>query len=169
MERTGVTRRRTRPSQPVAPARDSARQADKALVHQREVSTSQRTRRDQTEVVKTRLPTTTYVQKRGTRKEVRGPHFDGIAIAETFNVAEAAVALGKKELTFRGWIQRELVPAPVLTHGTSRVPLYSKGELEIIARELARHSQDYQYLCEKHTHVAESMHQHMHAFRAHHV
>lgn len=79
------------------------------------------------------------------------------------------MALHKTELTLRRWIEKDIVPAPCLHTETGRALLYSKGELEIIARELDRHSTEFQYLCENHTHVRESLHQHMHAYRAHHV
>lgn len=86
-------------------------------------------------------------------------------------MAEAANALGRNELTLRSWINKDLVPAPFLyEEARQMVPLYSKGELEVIARELAKHAQDdYQNLCEKHVHVREAIHQYMHAYRAHHV
>lgn len=84
---------------------------------------------------------------------------------ESFTVGEAAEALGKTELTFRRWIEKDLVPAPYLVDANGRAKVYSKGELEVIARVLARHSEEFQYLCEKHEHVRHNMHQHMQAYR----
>lgn len=70
----------------------------------------------------------------------------------------------------RAWIAKDLVPAPFLyEESRKKVMLYSRGELEVIARELSSHQEDYQYLCEKHEHVRHNIHQHMHAYRTHHV
>lgn len=88
---------------------------------------------------------------------------------ESFTIAEAAEAIGRNELTFRRWVDRDMVPAPYLVDKNSRAKLYSKGELEVIARILARHSVEFQNLCETHAHVIHTMHQHMQAYRTHYV
>jgi hypothetical protein len=91
-------------------------------------------------------------------------------VVETFTVAEASQALHRNELTLRRWIDRDLIPAPYLFEQSKRkVPLYSKGELEVIARELARHGEEFQNYCEKHEHVRHSIHQHMQAYRVDYV
>ncbi len=85
---------------------------------------------------------------------------------ESFNISETAEALGKSILTIRRWIDHDMLPAPFLREvGGHAVMVYSKGELEVIARVLSRHAGDYQYLCEKHDHVRHDMHQHVHAYR----
>lgn len=70
-------------------------------------------------------------------------------------------------LTIRRWLDRDIIPAPYLDDGRTKV--YSIGELEVIAAVLAKHREDFQYLCEKHEHVKHDMHQRMQAYRAHNI
>lgn len=94
---------------------------------------------------------------------------DGPAVVETFSIIEAAEAIGRTPLTFRRWIDRDMVPAPYLREEGNRPCVYSRGELEVMAAVLAKHKEDFQYLCEKHEHVRHNMQQHMQAYRSNHI
>lgn len=87
---------------------------------------------------------------------------------ESFNLDESAQALGRTAQTIRRWQQLDLIPTPFLKDlgGTM---VYSKGELEVIARVLAQHSKEFQNLCSNHDHVRHTMHQLMHAYRVQHL
>lgn len=68
-----------------------------------------------------------------------------------YTVREASQALARSELTLRRWIKEGLVPRPRL-HDTSYGYMhYSRGELKVMARILARHEEEFDYLHKKHT------------------
>lgn len=57
------------------------------------------------------------------------------------------------------------MPAPYLVETTRQTKVFSVGELEVIARHLARHEDSFSYLVE-HSPLTEMLHQAIHAYRA---
>lgn len=168
MECTTATRTYQRRTRPATGDGDQARGGRVQPLAAEKESRAGGRRRDEEEVYKTSLPKVELITKRGVKREVRG--HQGPVVIETFTVCEASYALHRTELTLRRWIDRDLIPAPFLfEEGRRKALLYSKGELEIIARELHKHSEEFQYLCEKHEHVRQNIHQYMHAYRSNHV
>ena len=87
------------------------------------------------------------------------------SVLRTFNITEAAEALGRSLPNFRRWVNNEMIPEPVLRETTRRLFCYSGGELQLIAQVLARHEQEFSYFCEKHTQVVEEIAQAIHGYR----
>ena len=87
----------------------------------------------------------------------------------TYTVPEAAKALGRSDLTFRKWIQEDLIPEPILRDVIRGYRLYSQGELQSIARVLAEHEQEFAYYAVRHEATRHRMFQHVQAYRAHSV
>lgn len=89
-------------------------------------------------------------------------HYSGGKIAppvvtHCYTVREASQALARSELTLRRWIKQGIVPRPRL-HDTSYGYMhYSRGELKVIARILARHEEEFDYLHKKHTSTIRSL------------
>lgn len=72
-------------------------------------------------------------------------------VVACYTVREASQALARSELTLRRWIKDGIVPRPRL-HDTSYGYMhYSRGELKVISRILARHEEEFDYLHKKHT------------------
>lgn len=88
---------------------------------------------------------------------------------ECFSIPEAAKALGRTELTFKRWIEEDLIPGPVLYDTTHNYRQYSVGELNVLMRELQEHEREFTYYTTAHTARRERIMQHMFAFRQHHV
>jgi len=87
--------------------------------------------------------------------EVRGQewpnaHIKSPTVALCFTVRETAQALGKSELTLRRWIKVGMIPPARLFDTSYGYMHYSRGELKIIARVLARHATDFDYFHKKH-------------------
>lgn len=57
------------------------------------------------------------------------------------------------------------MPQPYITEVSRRYRVYERGELEQVARILARHAREFVYLGQTHQHVINDIHQHVHAFR----
>jgi len=89
------------------------------------------------------------VGQKGTIREV----VDGEGTAFTFEcytLREAAEALYKTPLTLRRWIKEGFVPAMTLHDTSFNYGQYARGELNAMARVLAEHEQEYQYLRKEH-------------------
>ncbi len=84
---------------------------------------------------------------------------------QTYNVEEAAEALGRSLSNFRRWIANDIIPAPVLMDSARPVVLYCAEEVEIIGRNLADHESAFANLCSSHTESITRMHQSIHGFR----
>lgn len=83
--------------------------------------------------------------------EVRGQTNLGTpTTALCFTVRETAQALGRSELTLRRWIKVGMIPPARLFDTSYGYMHYSRGELRIIARILARHEADFDYFHKKH-------------------
>jgi hypothetical protein len=80
-------------------------------------------------------------------------------------VPEAAIALGKSEAQFRRWLETDIVPEPYLRESIRGHRVYERGELEQVARILARHAREFSYLGQAHQSVINDIHQHVHAYR----
>lgn len=61
------------------------------------------------------------------------------------------------------------MPEPYLRETTRNNKVYSIGELELVARILAAHEQEFVNYSTQHRHVIETMHQHISAYRAQHI
>ena len=85
---------------------------------------------------------------------------------ESFTVREAAEALGRSMSTLRRWIEDDKLPGPILEDTQYHYPLYSVGELEVIAREISRHEQEFVNLVTRHAHIVEQLQQAIFAYRA---
>jgi hypothetical protein len=83
--------------------------------------------------------------------EVRGQNgIKSPTVALCFTVRETAQALGRSELTLRRWIKAGMIPPARLFDTSYGYMHYSRGELKIIARILARHEAEFDYLHKKH-------------------
>ena len=83
--------------------------------------------------------------------EVRGQRsLKSPTVALCFTVRETAQALGRSELTLRRWIKVGMIPPARLFDTSYGYMHYSRGELKIIARILARHEADFDYFHKKH-------------------
>jgi hypothetical protein len=90
-------------------------------------------------------------------------------VVEAFTVPEAARALGRTELTFKRWIEDDLVPEPILQDTTRGYRQYSIGELRAMARVLAEHETEYKYYATTHTLTRERLMQAVFGYRANNV
>lgn len=90
---------------------------------------------------------------------------------ESFTIPQAAEALGRSLATLRRWIADDKLPAPYLEElGTGRSLLvYSVGELEVIARQIAAHEREFVYLAGESTHIIEALQQAVHAYRVEYI
>jgi hypothetical protein len=70
-----------------------------------------------------------------------------------YTLPEAASALGKSPLTLKRWISEELIPEPVLVDDVYGYRQYLAAEVRIIADELRRHEENYDYLTSNHREV----------------
>jgi hypothetical protein len=84
--------------------------------------------------------------------EIRGDQslYPEPVVALVFTVRETAQALGKSELTLRRWIKAGMIPPARLFDTSYGYQHYSRGELRIIARILARHAHEFDYLHKRH-------------------
>lgn len=89
--------------------------------------------------------------------------------AESYTIPEAAEALGRSVLGFKRWITDGLVPPPVLRDTVRGYKHYSRGELEVIRREIARHEREFTYYSVKHESTVHMLWQAMQAYRAMHI
>jgi len=86
----------------------------------------------------------------GTQREVIAGDMDHPVTVVTYTIPEAARALGKSELTFKRWIQEDLMPEPILMDTTRGYRHYSAGEVTVMANVLARHEREFAYYTAKH-------------------
>ena len=105
----------------------------------------------------------------GEPREVFHEDMETPAIVETYTIPQAAEALGKSEVNFRRWLQRDLVPAPYLRETTRNLLVYSRGEMQVLVEQLARHEESFAYYCAQHETAKHSIFQHMQAYRASYV
>lgn len=103
---------------------------------------------------------------RGELREVLCDSMDHPVAVETFTIPQAAEALGRGVATLRRWLQADRIPAPYLEDVVRHHKVYSAGELEVISRVITEHEREFVYLVSEHTHVVESLHQAVHAYRA---
>lgn len=78
---------------------------------------------------------------------------------ETFNIVEAAAALGRSGPVFRRWVHDDMVPKPILKDTTRQHYFYSRDELEIIQSILVEHEKEFAYFCASHSVTANKIHQ----------
>lgn len=88
---------------------------------------------------------------------------------ESFSIPQAAEALGRSIATFRRWLEADKLPTPYLRDVSRGTLVYSVGELQVIAREIAEHEREFVYLVSEHTHIVETIHQAVHAYRAEYI
>ncbi len=96
-------------------------------------------------------------------------HMEFPQIVEAFTVPEAAAALGRTWLTLKRWIEEDLIPPPILRDTSRNYRQYSVGELNVIARGLQEHEQEFRYYAATHAATRERIAQHVFAFRQQHV
>lgn len=106
---------------------------------------------------------------RGQTREVIQGDMDHPVSVESFTIPEAAEALGRSVSTIRRWLEADRLPAPHLEDIANHYRVYSVGELEVIARLIASHEREFVYLVSENTHIVESLHQAIHAYRAQYV
>lgn len=95
-----------------------------------------------------------------------GDMMDAPVSVETFTVPEAAEAFGRSVATIRRWIDADKIPEPYLRDLSRGYLVYSVGELQTMARVIAEHEQEFNYLVSEHNQVIERLHQAVSAFRA---
>lgn len=101
----------------------------------------------------------------GTERELALPGRTRTRVLVSYNVLEAAAALGRSESAFRRWLTREVIPAPVLIDQVRLNGCYSMEELEIIAEELREHERHFANLCESHHETIIRISQRIHGLR----
>lgn len=97
-------------------------------------------------------------------REIDHPRL-GVHTSECFTIPEAATALAKSEAQFRRWLDTDIVPRPYVRETSRGNLVYERGELEQVARILARHQREFAYLGQTHQHVINDIHQYVHAYR----
>lgn len=85
---------------------------------------------------------------------------------ESFTIPQAAEALGRSVATIRRWLEADKLPAPYLTDVAKGYTVYSVGELQVIARTIGQFEQQFSYLISENTHIVETLHQAVHAYRS---
>lgn len=105
----------------------------------------------------------------GQQRELFVDGMDHPVYAESYTIPEAAEALGRSVLGFKRWITDGLVPPPVLRDTVRGYKHYSRGELEVIRREIARHEREFTYYSVKHESTVHMLWQAMQAYRAMHI
>lgn len=105
----------------------------------------------------------------GQQREVIADGMEYPAVVEAYSIPEAAKALGRTELTFKRWIEDDLIPEPILKDTTRNYRQYSAGELSAIARVLVEHEAEYSYYAVTHTYTRERIMQAVHGFRSIHI
>lgn len=78
---------------------------------------------------------------------------------------EAAEALGRTILTFKKWVREGTIPPPIYEDTSYGYLHYSEGELQTIARVLARHFETYDYLHKTHNDTIHRIWQSLEAYR----
>jgi len=91
---------------------------------------------------------------------------DAPVAIETFTIPEAAEAFGRSVATIRRWIESDKIPGPYLQDVSRGYRVYSRGELEVMARIIAQHEQEFNYLVSNHNPVVETLQQAVSAYRA---
>ena len=105
----------------------------------------------------------------GVVREVTHEDIENPTSVESFTIPEFARAIGKSELTVRRWIEADKIPTPYLRETSKNHRVYSIGEAQVMSRVLQRREAEFVYLTSTdHLAIAE-MHEHMHAYRAHHI
>lgn len=94
---------------------------------------------------------------------------DELYVVPSYSVPEAAMALGRTQLTLKRWIKDKLVPEPQLIGGNYNYRHYSEGELQSIAKVLVEHEQEYDYLHHTHTMTVNRIWQEVEAYRKEYV
>lgn len=102
--------------------------------------------------------------REGTLREVEADDLDPVG-AVVFTIRETAEALGFTMLTVKSWISKGLIPSPILRDTSYHYDQYSKGELQVIAAELAEHFKVYSQLQKNHTDVIERIRSKVDAYR----
>jgi hypothetical protein len=85
----------------------------------------------------------------GTRREVVDGAGDPWTL-ECYTLREAAEALGRTPLTLRRWMEDGLIPLPAVYDTSHGYRQYLRGDLNAIAKILAKHEQEYSYLRKEH-------------------
>lgn len=88
---------------------------------------------------------------------------------EAYTLPEAADALGVTQITFKKWIQDDLLPEPILTDTVRGYRHYSVGELTVIATVLQEHRREFMHYTERHQVTRERIMQSVHAWRARYI
>ena len=65
---------------------------------------------------------------------------------DVFTLPESAKFLGKSIITFKRWINDNIIPPPILSCTSYNYMHYSLGELQSIVRILKEHEKNYEYL-----------------------
>lgn len=91
---------------------------------------------------------------------------DAPASIETFTIPEAAEAFGRSVATVRRWIEADKIPGPYLRDLSRGYHVYSRGELEVMARIIGQHEQEFNYLVSSHNPIIETLQQAVSAYRA---
>jgi hypothetical protein len=84
---------------------------------------------------------------------------------EAYTIPLAAAALGKTELTFKRWIEDDLIPVPILKDTVRGYRHYSVGEVQIMANVLSEHEREYTYYSTRHEHTKQQLMQLIYAWR----
>lgn len=77
---------------------------------------------------------------------------------EVYTVIGAAKALGKTTLTFKKWIRKGIVPAPLLRCTIFRYKHYTIEEVQSIANILRIHEKEYDYIHHSHDSLVRDIH-----------
>ena len=106
---------------------------------------------------------------RGQQRELYTDEMDHPVVVESFTVPEAAKALGRSEIGLKRWLSDGIVPPPILKDTVRNYRHYSAGELQVIARVLRDHEEEFRYLTVKHTPTIHTLWQGIQAYRAMHI
>lgn len=100
-----------------------------------------------------------------TSKEVEVAGMDYPVIVDVYSISESATALGRSTVGIKRWIRDGILPPPIIKDSSHGWPHYSKGELKLIAKVVAQHEEEYEYLSHTHTLTINRLWQSIEAFR----
>lgn len=99
-------------------------------------------------------------------KEITADGMEEPQVVRVFTMAKAAAYLNCTLVTFRKWVADGLVPKPILYDTSHGYAHYSEGEMQVIARVLDKHREEFDYYLMSHTNTVHQMFQAIQGYRA---
>ncbi|MCK5307071.1 MAG: hypothetical protein KAJ73_00535 [Zetaproteobacteria bacterium] len=92
------------------------------------------------------------------RREVVCDARDNPFNANVFSMSEAAAALGRTLVTLNRYLSEDMLPYPIIYTTSHGYKQFSRGELNLIAKCLAKHAEEFDYFHKSHFSTIERIH-----------